>query len=100
MDSTIGGLQEVFISKINAAGSALVYSTFLGGSNDDSGYDLTIDGAGNAYVIGRTSSSDFPVMNAFDSTYSGTPGSGIEDAFVARLNPAGSARPQSRSMSE
>ncbi|MCU1265596.1 MAG: uncharacterized protein JWM21_1914 [Acidobacteria bacterium] len=91
LDPTIGGLQDVFISKINAAGSALVYSTFLGGSLDDSGYDLTIDGAGNAYVVGRTSSTDFPTVNAFDSTYSSSAGSGVEDAFVARLNPAGSA---------
>lgn len=91
MDSTIGGLQDVFISKINAAGSALVYSTFLGGSLDDSGYDMTIDGPGNVYVTGRTSSLDFPTVNAFDSTYSSTAGSGVEDGFVARLNPAGSA---------
>ena len=88
MDSTIGGLQDVFVAKINAAGSALVYSTFLGGSLDDSGYDLAIDGAGNAYVTGRTSSNNFPTVNAFDSTYSGGTD---EDGFVARLNPAGSA---------
>jgi hypothetical protein len=90
MDSTIGGLQDVFIAKINPAGTALVYSTFLGGSGDDEGKDMTIDGAGNVYVIGRTFSSDFPTLNAFTSTFVGST-SGDGNAFVTRLNPAGSA---------
>jgi hypothetical protein len=90
LDSTIGGLQDVFISKINPAGSALVYSTFLGGSGDDEGKDMTIDGAGNVFVIGRTFSSDFPTLNAFTSTFVGST-SGDGNAFVTRLNPAGSA---------
>ncbi len=88
-DSTLGGLQDVFISKLNPAGTALIYSTFIGGSLDDSAYDLAIDAAGNVYLTGRTSSLDFPLVNAFDSTH--TSGSGVEDAFVTRLNPAGSA---------
>jgi Carboxypeptidase regulatory-like domain/Beta-propeller repeat/Putative Ig domain len=82
------GLRDAFVTKFNAAGSALVYSTYLGGNNVDYGFDIAIDGAGNAYVTGKTSSTDFPVMNAFDSTYSGGTD---EDAFVTRLNAAGSA---------
>jgi len=88
-DSTLGGLQDIFISKINPTGTGLVYSTFLGGSLDDSAYDLAIDAAGNVYLTGRTSSLDFPLVNAFDSTH--TSGGGAEDAYVARLNPSGSA---------
>jgi Calx-beta domain/Carboxypeptidase regulatory-like domain/Beta-propeller repeat/Domain of unknown function (DUF4214) len=87
-DSTLGGTEDAFIVKINSAGSALVYSTYLGGSSTETGIDISVDGAQNAYVTGRTASSDFPVVNAFDSTYSGGTD---EDAFVVRINAAGSA---------
>ncbi|HYU99785.1 MAG TPA: SBBP repeat-containing protein [Pyrinomonadaceae bacterium] len=88
MDSTLGGTEDAFIVKINPTGSAIVYSTYLGGSSTDTGIDISVDGSQNAYVTGRTASSDFPTMNAFDSTYSGGTD---EDAFVVRINPAGSA---------
>jgi hypothetical protein len=73
----------------------LIYSTFLGGSNFDCGRAITLDGAGNAYVTGQTKSSDFPTTSgAFDRSFNvGTcPRCGIDqyDAFVAKLNPAGS----------
>ena len=84
------GLQDAFVTKINASGSALVYSTYLGGSKDEYGFDIAIDGAGNAYVTGRTWSSDFPAMNGFESSFVGST-SGDGDAFVTRLNSAGSA---------
>jgi hypothetical protein len=90
LDSTLGGTRDAYIAKVNATGTALIYSTYLGGNDIDYGIDLAIDAAGNVYVTGRTSSGDFPTMNAFDSTYSSSAGSGVEDAFVARLNPAGS----------
>jgi hypothetical protein len=47
-----GGLEDVFVTKLNAAGTALVYSTYLGGSEDDEGHGIAVDGSGNAYVTG------------------------------------------------
>ncbi len=49
-------------------GSALVYSTYLGGSGDDGGYGIAVDSSGNAYVTGYTSSTNFPTANAFQAT--------------------------------
>jgi Bacterial Ig-like domain (group 3)/Beta-propeller repeat len=77
---------DAFVARINPAGSALVYSTYLGGSGDDSGSSIAVDSAGNAYVTGDTESADFPTMNPLQPAKSGG-----YDAFVARLNPAGSA---------
>jgi len=81
---------DVFVTKLNAAGSALVYSTYLGGSVSEVGDGIDVDDAGNAYVTGTTGGSasfnDFPTVNAFDSTYNG-----IDDVFLFKLNPSGSA---------
>jgi beta-propeller repeat-containing protein len=78
---------DVFVTKLNPTGSALVYSTFLGGSNLDSGAGIAIDSAGNAYVTGTTESSNFPTTpGAFDTTFNGD-----RDVFVTKLNPTGSA---------
>ena len=88
IDPTLGGTTDAFIVKINPTGSAVLYSTYLGGSSTDNGIDISVDSSQNAYVTGRTASSDFPTMNAFDSTYSGGTD---EDAFVVRINAAGSA---------
>src|SRR5262249_57386140 len=85
-DTTANGNFDTFVTKLNPAGSAAVYSTFLGGSDSDSGGGLAVDAAGNAYVAGGTSSLNFPAAaRAFDSTGGG------EDAFVTKLNAAGSA---------
>ena len=79
-----GGPVDAFVTKLNAAGSALVYSTYLGGSSDDRGFDIAVDSSGNAYVTGQTDSGDFPrivpiqVLNR-----------GLSDAFVTKLNAAG-----------
>ena len=60
---------EAFVTKLNASGSALVYSTFIGGSDMEFGRRIAIDAAGNAYITGQTKSSNFPVTgNAFDRT--------------------------------
>ena len=59
------------MTKINASGSALVYSTYLGGSGDDDGYGIAVDGSGNVYVTGYTNSTDFPTLNPFQDTYGG-----------------------------
>ena len=88
IDSTRGGTSDAFVTKINAAGSAMVYSTYLGGSATEVGSDLSVDGSQIVYVTGRTTSGDFPVVNAFDSVYSGGTD---DDAFVTRINAAGSA---------
>ena len=86
IDPFHNGLQDVFISKLNPAGSALVYSTFLGGPDSEAGQDIAIDGSGNVYVTGNTSSPPFPTVNPIDGTQNGS-----FDVFVSKLNPAGSA---------
>jgi hypothetical protein len=79
---------NAFVSKLNASGSALVYSTYLGGNVFDQGSGIAVDASGNAYVSGSTSSSDFPTTTgAFQTTYGG----GNSDAFIAKLNATGSA---------
>lgn len=82
----LGGGRDAFVAKLNSAGSGLVYSTFLGGANHDSGNAVAVDPAGNAYVAGDTFSSDFPVLSPFQSS-----GRGRQEAFVSKLNATGSA---------
>jgi len=80
------GNQDVFVFKLNASGSALVYSTYLGGKQADFGYDIDVDGSASAYVTGFTSSTDFPTANPLQPKNKGG-----QDAFLAKLNAAGSA---------
>jgi len=82
-----GGDADVFVTKLNAAGSALVYSTYVGGSGDDGGFGIAVDSSGNACVTGLTASTNFPTASAFQAAYGG----GGTDAFVTKLNAAGSA---------
>jgi len=82
-----GGSYDVFVAKLNTTGSALVYSTYLGGNGYDFGYGIAVDSAGNAYVTGYTESSNFPTANPLQAAFGG----GTVDAFVAKLNAAGSA---------
>ena len=83
-----GGSDDAFVTKLDATGSVLVYSTYLGGSGGDTGLGITVDTAGNAFVTGNTDSSDFPTTaTAFQTTYGG----GTADAFVTQLDAAGSA---------
>ena len=85
-DTTPNGDFDVTLTKINAAGSGLVYSTYLGGSGSDSGGGLAVDAAGNAFVAGSTGSPNWPTTTgAFDTTYNNG------DGYVTKLNPAGSA---------
>lgn len=86
LQSAYDGDQDAFVVKLNPAGSELVYSTYLGGSDSDIGFGIAVDGAGNAYVTGNTESTDFPVTaGAFRTTYGGS-----ADAFVTKINPMGS----------
>jgi len=78
---------DAYVTKLNAAGSGLVYSTFLGGKAYDLGRRIVVDAGGSAYVVGHTDSSDYPVTaDGFDTAYNGN-----RDAFLTRLNLAGSA---------
>ena len=88
-DRTYNGRHDAFVTKLNLAGSALAYSTYLGGSSGDSGNAIARDGVGDTYVTGSTLSADFPkTAGAFDRSYS--EGGGI-DAFVTKLSASGSA---------
>lgn len=81
-----GTVQDAFVAKINAAGSAWVYVTYLGGNNVDEGYAIAVDATGNAYITGQTFSTNFPLQSPIRGSNLNTP-----DAFVTKLNPAGSA---------
>lgn len=83
---TISGGVDAFVTKINPTGTALVYSTYLGGGSFDEGQGIALDSGQNAYVTGSTSSADFPTLNALQSTLRGG-----GDAFTTKLNPTGSA---------
>ena len=72
---------DAFVTKLNAAGSALIYSTYLGGTRDDFGHGIAVDAAGNAYVTGSTSSANFPKVNPFQGTFAGD-----SDAFVSKIS--------------
>ena len=86
LQAAYGGGQDAFVTKLNATGTTLVYSTYLGGNNDDSGNAIAVN-AGNAYVTGYTFSADFPTKNPLQATFGG----GIDDAFVTKLNSSGTA---------
>jgi hypothetical protein len=86
-DTTLNGGSDAFVTKLNAAGNGLVYSTYLGGSgSDDNGQGVTIDALGSAYVTGHTDSTNFPTTpGAFQPAFGGP----NIDAFVTKLNPLG-----------
>jgi Big-like domain-containing protein/carboxypeptidase family protein/beta-propeller repeat-containing protein/IPT/TIG domain-containing protein len=91
LQSTLGGgdcgspCPDAFVTKFNAAGSALVYSTFVGGFGEDRGAGLTVDASGNAYISGTTRSTSFPTLNPIQASSGGD-----YDVFVAALNSSGS----------
>src|SRR5829696_3213458 len=85
LDTTKNGFSDAFVTKLNASGSALAYSTFLGGTSDDAGRGIAVR-EGRAYVTGDTFSADYPTTpGAFDTTHNGN-----SDAFVTKLNASGS----------
>ena len=67
-----GSDDAAFVAKLNPLGSALVYSTYLGGSHDDDGLGIAVDSSGNAYATGQTNSTDFPTMNPLQPTNGGS----------------------------
>jgi hypothetical protein len=96
-DTSFNGGQDVFVTKLNPAGTSALYSTYIGGSSNDQGLAIAVDASGNAYVTGFTGSTNFPIRAdtsqippgsfVYRSTYQG----GSTDAFVTKLNASGSA---------
>jgi hypothetical protein len=84
----VGAVGDASLSRLSPTGSALVYSTYLGGSGDDLGRSVAVDAVGNAYVTGRTSSRNFPTANALQPV---NRGGNLGDAFVTKVNTDGKA---------
>ena len=76
---------DAFVTKLNAAGSGVLFSTLLGGSNEESGNGIAVDSSGNIYVAGQTTSLNFPVANAAQSAPTSQ---SCSNGFVTKLNPA------------
>ena len=89
--TTNPGGQSGFITRLNAAGSALVFSTFLGGSSDDGISNLALDSSGNLVVVGSTRSTDFPVTSGAFQTKNLTQNLGALDGFISKLDPNGAS---------
>jgi hypothetical protein len=83
---TLKGQHDAFVSKIDSAGCALIYSSYLGGSGDDMGQGIAVDTHSNAYVTGETGSLNFPIKNALQHKLKSANG----NAFVTKFDPAGS----------
>ena len=94
LQSTIGGVSDVFVAKIDTTGSgaaSLVYSTYLGGSDADYGMAIAADVLGNAYVAGHTGSLDFPLQSAFQTVHGSAGKTAPRDGFVAKISGPGDA---------
>jgi hypothetical protein len=85
-----GGGYDAFVAKFNPFTSTLVYSTYLGGSSTDFGFGIAVDSVGSAYVTGLTTSTNFPTANPYQKNLLGNVTTN-QNAFVTKLNPAGSA---------
>jgi hypothetical protein len=86
VQTRLNGAEDAFVVKLNAAGTRILYSTYLGGSNIDAANAIAVDSFGEAYVGGDTSSTDFPVLNgAYTSNHGG------QDGFIAKLTTSGTA---------
>jgi len=85
LQASLNGSQDAFASQISATGSSLVYSTYLGGSGTESGNAIALDSSGSAYLVGSTTSANFPTLNARQPAFAG----GGTDAFISKLNAAG-----------
>jgi len=89
--STLNGVQNAFVTQLNPAGTALVYSTYLGGEGLDKGLGIALDPSNNVYVTGQTTSTKFPVANPTQAAFGGgKPGQFDSDAFLSELNYTGS----------
>ncbi|MEK7754855.1 MAG: SBBP repeat-containing protein [Acidobacteriota bacterium] len=86
LQATHGGRQDSYITKLNPDGSRLLYSSYVGGKDQDDGYGLAVDRLGRLYLAGETSSADFPIQAAFQPKYGG-----LGDGFVMKLDTSGPA---------
>ena len=86
LQATMAGNSDAFVAKFAADGSALVYATYLGGTDDDDARSIAVDGSGAAYVTGLTYSTNFPIANPLQGAMAGT-----RDAFIAKLAADGSS---------
>lgn len=86
IQGTLAGEGDVFVTKMDASGSSLIYSTYLGGSDREAGKSIALDTYGNVYITGYTKSADFPTASPFQGTYGGD-----LDAFVAKIDASGSS---------
>jgi hypothetical protein len=87
----LAGSTDAFVAKLDPTGSALVYSTYLGGSGNERGFGIAVDSIGQAYVTGWTTSTNFPVTpSAFQKTI-GYPDPAISNAFITKLSADGNA---------
>ena len=85
-DATHGGMNDVFVAKLDPSGATLIWSTLLGGSGDDVIPTITVDASGNPVLAGTTTSSDFPVTaGAYDTT-----SNGLRDSWIVKLDASGS----------
>ncbi len=82
--STLKGTRDAFVVKLNASATTRVYSTYLGGSQEDFAFDIAVDTAGNAFVAGEAQSADFPVASAYQSVKNSA-----GDAFLSKFLPGG-----------
>jgi hypothetical protein len=83
-----GGAGDIFVTRVNASGTGLVYCGYIGGADQEEGMAIAVDSAGNAYVTGkaRSTESSFPVLDGPDLTYNG-----FSDAFIAKVGSTGTA---------
>ncbi len=81
---TLKGYCDIFVTKLSPGGNTLLYSTYLGGSSPDYGWEIAVDSNGSAYVTGYTGSTNFPTKNPYQGTRNGG-----QDAFVTKISPAG-----------
>ncbi|MDH4152735.1 MAG: tandem-95 repeat protein, partial [Nitrospira sp.] len=80
------GSYDIYVAKLSATGNSLVYSTFIGGSGNDTGNAIVVDGSGNVYIAGQTTSTDLSTVNAYQGTLKGS-----GDAVLMKLNSSGNA---------
>jgi uncharacterized protein (TIGR03437 family) len=83
----LGAFSNSFVTKLNPAGSALVFSTYLGGDQSDTGFGIAVDSAGNAYITGNTNSDNFPLVNPIEGI---NPGDSFPSAFLTKMSADGS----------
>ncbi|MBI4852202.1 MAG: SBBP repeat-containing protein [Acidobacteria bacterium] len=88
---TLSGKNDIFVSKLNASGNSLAFSTYIGGSDEDFGNAIAIDSKSNVYITGYTFSTNFPTVNALQSKNGNTTSNSGGDSFVVKLNSQGNS---------